>query len=121
VTVHMEHMKSPEKLSVQIVCYHVKHVLKTQKLVKSVLMDMKTHQIVLQSHQLPNPLKSEKYQLDLLKYSHVLTNVKPVLELQAIVLIVPKTEMVPDVHVLMDTSKKKLMELEFVPNVVTNV
>jgi hypothetical protein len=99
----------------------VKHVLKTHLNAKSVLMDMKTHQNVLQSHQLLNPLKSETFQLDLLKYSHVPTNVQPVLEVLEIVLIVKSTEMVPDVHALKDILKKKLMELKSVHNVVTNV
>lgn len=57
----------------------VKLVMEVQKTVLFVLMDMKTHKLVTQSHHSPNQLRLEMYQSDLLKFLIVLNNVLPVL------------------------------------------
>jgi hypothetical protein len=101
----------------------VKLVMEVQKTVLFVQMDMKIHQLVIQSHHLPNQLRLEMYQSDLLKFLIVLNNVLPVLQHQLIVNLVMLTE-TPNqyVYVMMDSLKKQiLMELKYVHHVHLDV
>lgn len=122
VIVQMELMKLVLK-NAHHVMMSVKLVMEVQKTVLFVLMDMKTHHLVTQSHHSPNQLRLEMYQSDLLKFLIVLNNVLPVLQHQLIVNLVMLTETPHQyVYVMTDTLKKPILtELKYVNHVHSDV